>query len=56
MLSMMFCSFLAIQVLWQLSHQHLPFCLAQVVNGEEKISDWKECFTTLMEKADQELS
>lgn len=27
----------------------------EVVNGEEKVSDWKECFAMLMEKAEQQL-
>ncbi|KAI9119928.1 hypothetical protein K1719_009317 [Acacia pycnantha] len=29
--------------------------ILEVVNGENKVSDWKECLTSLMEKANQQL-
>ncbi|KAM7476077.1 hypothetical protein LguiB_023320 [Lonicera macranthoides] len=46
-------AFICVEALDAVPKRGLVF---EVVNGEEKISDWKECFTTLMEKADQELS
>ncbi|KAK4837314.1 hypothetical protein QYF36_004480 [Acer negundo] len=29
------------------------FKFEEVVNGDEKVSDWKECLTSLMEKKEQ---
>lgn len=31
------------------------FSFKEVVNGEEKVLDWNECFTSLMDKVEQRL-
>ncbi|KAG5537948.1 hypothetical protein RHGRI_025143 [Rhododendron griersonianum] len=45
-------AFICMEVLDAVPKRGLVF---EVVNGEEKVSDWKECFARLMEKAEQQL-
>ncbi|KAF8401068.1 hypothetical protein HHK36_014371 [Tetracentron sinense] len=45
-------AFICVEALDAVPQRGLIF---EVVNGEEKVSDWKECFAMLIKKADQQL-
>ncbi|KAL6996276.1 hypothetical protein U1Q18_006411 [Sarracenia purpurea var. burkii] len=45
-------AFICVQALDAVPQKGLIF---EVVHGEEKVSDWKQCFEVLMEKAEQQL-
>lgn len=46
-------AFICVEALDVVPQRGLEF---EVVNGEEKVSDWKSCFSMLMEKAEQQPS
>ncbi|KAK9281022.1 hypothetical protein L1049_003914 [Liquidambar formosana] len=45
-------AFICVEALDAVPQKGLVF---EVVNGEDKVSDWKKCFSLLMEKAEQQL-